>query len=82
MDYSHDTVIVGYGSSSIWQFWLVRQSWGSYFGDYGYMMIQTTDREEDSPFYIQSTILYPTYLDINTPWNADPNSTRSTRMKD
>jgi len=28
-DYTHDSVIVGYGTSGIYGWWLIRQSWGS-----------------------------------------------------
>ena len=48
--YNHDTVIVGVGSVSIYQYWLVKQSWGSKFGHSGYMKIQVTENNDDAPF--------------------------------
>lgn len=50
--YNHDTVIVGLGRQTIYQYWLVKQSWGSKFAHGGYMKIQATDSVDDAPFCI------------------------------
>ena len=50
--YNHDAVVVGLGRQSIYQYWLVKQSWGSNFGHGGYMKIQATARADDAPFCI------------------------------
>ena len=37
---SHDAVVVGWGIQSIYEYWLVKQSWGSTFGvNQGYMKV-------------------------------------------
>ena len=38
-DYTHDAIIVGHGSSGFKNWWLIRQSWGKYFGEDGYMRV-------------------------------------------
>ena len=37
---SHDTVVVGWGRQGIYEYWLLKESWGSSFGvNQGYMKI-------------------------------------------
>lgn len=31
--FTHDSVIIGYGRSTIYQYWIVKQSWGTDFGE-------------------------------------------------
>jgi cathepsin K len=39
LPYNHGVVIVGYGTRGI-DFWIVRNSWGTEWGDEGYMLIE------------------------------------------
>lgn len=40
---SHAVAIVGYGTENGLDYWLVRNSWGTTFGEYGYFRIKRGD---------------------------------------
>lgn len=43
----HGVLIVGYGTESNTEFWLVKNSWGTSWGDHGYIKIQRSDSTND-----------------------------------
>ncbi len=40
MDVNHAVVLVGYGSENGEDYWLVRNSWGTYYGEDGYIRVK------------------------------------------
>lgn len=45
LDINHDTVLVGYGSEAGKQYWIIKNSWGSGWGEIGYFRIVRTENE-------------------------------------
>jgi KDEL-tailed cysteine endopeptidase len=41
--FNHAITIVGYGTLNGMDYWLVKNSWGEYWGDHGYIRIQRTE---------------------------------------
>lgn len=45
---NHAVVLFGYGKSSKGMYWLIRNSWGGYWGENGYIKLLRTDDEEST----------------------------------
>lgn len=44
-DLNHAVAIVGWGNDGTYDYWILRNSWGSTWGDNGYMYIEIVDGE-------------------------------------
>ena len=57
---NHGVAIVGYGNQSGEGYWLVRNSWGSSWGDKGYIKMATQDKSGHGTCGIALYASYPT----------------------
>ena len=39
-DVDHATLVVGYGQENGKEYWIMKNSWGTYWGEYGYMRLE------------------------------------------
>ena len=55
--YDHSVIIVGYGEENGTEFWIVKNSWGEEWGEYGFARIQIID----DPIGVCGVHYYPIY---------------------
>ncbi|VVA98214.1 unnamed protein product [Arabis nemorensis] len=61
----HGVVVVGYGSSNGEDYWIIRNSWGSNWGDSGYVKLQ---RNIDDPLGKCGVAMMPSYPTKSVQW--------------
>lgn len=66
-DLDHGVAIVGYGVSGKINFWIVRNSWGSDWGESGYVRVQNTGRNDDGMCGINMAPSYVTGIEKYSP---------------
>lgn len=60
--FDHTALIVGYGSKDGVEFWILKNSWGVEWGEYGYMRIKITEGE----YGVCGVNFYPVYANFET----------------
>lgn len=74
-DLDHGVLAVGYGSEGSLDYWIVKNSWGEYWGESGYLRMQRNIKDSNHQFGLCGINIEPSYAVKTSPNPPNPGPT-------